>query len=128
MAVRRYLGVDYGTVRIGLAIAEDDVRVARPWQIIEPAQPQAARQIQQIVKDEHITTLVVGLPRSLAGDDTQQTVLTRRFASALQALGLDVQLQDEADTSQLARQRQPKQKRVDAEAAAIILQDYLEQL
>lgn len=125
---RRYLGVDYGDQRIGLAIAEEDVKVARPWRILEPQRHTAAQEVKQLAEDERITEVIVGLPRNLAGEETPQTAVARRFAAQLTNLGLNVVLQDEAGTSELAHEQYPKQKHIDAEAAAIILQDYLEEL
>ncbi len=123
---RRYLGVDYGSQRIGLAIADEVVLVARPWQVIEVGQSSAPKLVADLARAEQVTDLVVGLPRSLDGQDTAQTAEVRRFAKELESTGLPIILQDEADTSHLAKQRNPDKHRIDAEAAAIILQDYLE--
>ena len=125
---KRYLGVDYGDKRIGLAIAEDDVKVARPLQIIEPGQQSVTASLGDVVKSEGITDIVLGLPRNLDGDDTAQTGQVRSFARELESLGLPVTFQDEAATSKVARQQYPGKTPIDAEAAAIILQDYLENL
>ncbi len=117
---RRWLGIDYGGRRIGLAIAEEGIKVARPLTIVS-----SLDELKKIVTEQAVTDLVLGLPRSLDGNDTDQTKAVRTFATQLQSLNLPLTFQDEAGTS-------PKQKSksapVDDQAAAIILQDYLDSL
>lgn len=119
-----YLGVDYGEKRIGLAIARG-VRIAQPYMVI-PNDDNAAGRLAAVVADEDIGEVVWGLPRGLDGQDTAQTVEAR--AAALRLMPeIPCHFQDEAVTSELARERGAKNKgEVDAEAAAIILQDYLD--
>jgi putative Holliday junction resolvase len=83
-----------------------------------------------------IETVVVGLPRRLGGEDTHETASARDFADALRQLaGMDVHLQDERLTSHEAErrlaEREPdwrrRKDRIDAVAAAIILQDFLDE-
>lgn len=104
------------------------MRVARPWQTIENHGASASDLLRSIVEGERITDIVLGLPRSLEGNDTPQTAVVRRFAAQLQQLERPITLQDEADTSNLAGQGRKSKAAVDAEAAAMILQDYLETL
>jgi len=125
VAKHHYLGVDYGEARIGLALANDDARVARPLKIIEVGRTPTVEVFKNLIHAHNITDIVLGLPRNLDGDDTEQTRLVRRFATELERLGLPVILQDEAGTSEQAQAENPGQKYIDAEAAAIILQDYL---
>ncbi len=117
---RRYLGVDYGAKRIGLAVADEGLKVARPLSIVT-----SVDQLKAVIKAEAITDIVLGLPRNLDGDDTPQTKIIRDFAMELEQLGLPLTLQDEAATSLAAHGS--GHQRVDDQAAAIILQDYLEQ-
>lgn len=125
MARHNYLGVDYGEVRIGLALANDKARLARPLQIIERGRTPVVEVFKNLIHAHSITDIVVGLPRNLDGDDTAQTKVVRQFVTELDRLGLPVILQDEAATSELAREQNPGKQHIDAEAAAIILQDYL---
>ncbi len=85
--------------------------------------------------DPHLDQIVVGLPRRLNGGDTDQTPLVRRFVTILAELtGLPVDMQDERLTSVEAEARlavresdwRKRKKLVDAEAASIVLQDYLD--
>jgi putative Holliday junction resolvase len=141
----RVLGVDYGARRIGLAVSDDTAMLARPWQTIDagrtPAESAAAvqRALEEArrVDDETaaVGSIVVGLPRRLIGDDNEQTQPARQFAEALgQLTGLAVHLQDERLSSHEAESRlavrekdwRRRKARLDAVAAAVILQDYLD--
>jgi putative Holliday junction resolvase len=117
---RRWLGIDYGARRIGVAIADEGLRVARPLAVVS-----SLDELKQIIIKQSATDLVLGLPRSLDGGDTTQTAEVRSFGQQLRALGLPVSLQDEAGTSPA---QQSKSKAVDDAAAAIILQDFLDNL
>jgi putative holliday junction resolvase len=145
LSVVRWLGVDYGRKRIGLALSDAGAELARPWLTVAggPNPVASARvvqaEIERFVRDtlgeDRIDGVVVGLPRRLNGEDNAQTASARRFAAALgQASGLPVHLQDERLTSHEADMRLSEHERdwrvrkakLDAAAAAIILQDYLD--
>lgn len=130
-----YLGVDYGQKRWGVAVGDDESRVARPLETIAGDQPEALERLRQLCGDHQAASLVLGLPRGLDGQDTAQTAMVRQVATEWQeVLGVPVVLQDEAVTSELAAERLKQQGAstaggaIDREAAAIILQDYLEAL
>lgn len=122
----RYLGVDYGLRRVGLAASEGEL--SSPLTTIEVKNLQDATQkVSQFASINEFTKIVVGLPEGKIG----QTVLG--FVKALKKLGLDVETADETLSSQLATQQmirsnipQKARRRNDAEAAAIILQNYLD--
>jgi putative holliday junction resolvase len=141
----RVLGVDYGRRRIGLALSDPSATLARPWRTIDAgATPHAsASDVAALVTDaahmdepsDAIAAIVVGLPRRLSGEDTHDTAGARQFAEALRTLArVDVHLQDERLTSREAEsrlaEREPdwrrRKARLDAAAAAIILQDFLD--
>jgi putative Holliday junction resolvase len=139
----RVLGVDYGAKRIGLALSDYTGTLARPWQMVpSPGGPRlAAKAVAEVVAalrksdDPDLDRIVVGLPRRLNGDDTDQTPLVRQFVAALaDVTGLPVDIQDERLTSVEAESRlaaretdwRERKKLVDAEAASIFLQDYLD--
>jgi putative Holliday junction resolvase len=128
--VRRYLGIDYGAKRVGLARADDDGRLAQPFKTVPPAEL-----VPTIQQEGPFDVLVVGWPRNLDGAETPQSLAVRRFADdRLSNLGAEVAFQDEAGTSSVARERleasgkKYKPEQIDAEAASIILQDYLDNL
>lgn len=127
---KRYLGVDYGSRRVGLATADDAGRLATPLKTISPAEL-----VGVITGEGPFAAVVVGLPRSLDGADTPQTLAVRRFTDdVLGRLDIEVVFQDEAGTSGVAEDRLQEagrpytREQIDAEAAAIILQDYLDAL
>ena len=144
----RVLGVDVGTRRLGLALSDPSGSLARPWQTIQAgATPRAsAEAVAALVRPssfndldagdtEGIGVIVVGLPRRLNGDDTHQTALAREIAATLTELtGLTVHLQDERLSSLEAESRlalrekdwRKRKEKLDAAAAAVILQDYLD--
>lgn len=138
----RVLGVDFGQRRIGLALSDDTALLARPWQTIAagatPADSAVAvADVVRLAGDVGpIAEIVVGLPRRLNGADTDQTEPARAFARALEArTGLAVHLQDErlssheADARLAERERDWRKRKaqLDAAAAAIVLQDYLDE-
>ncbi len=138
----RLLGVDYGAKRLGLALSDGTGLLARPWQTVPacatPAASAAAVARLLATGGEEageVGAVVVGLPRRLSGEDTEATPAVRAFAGELAGLtGLSVHLQDERLTSIEAESRlavterdwRVRKQRLDAAAAAIILQDYLD--
>lgn len=129
--MKKYLGIDYGAKRIGLATGDDEAKLASPLSTVGPAE------LAEVIKHEGpFDAVVVGLPRSLDGAETAQTLAVRRFTDDVlwRKLRIEPVFQDEAGTSQVAEERlkelgKPYEKAdIDAEAAAIILQDYLDSL
>lgn len=128
--MKNYLGIDVGSRRVGLAIGNDDTKLAQPFRTIAPAEL-----AHVIVSEGPFAGVIVGLPRNLAGFDTPQTLAVRRYADdMLSRIGIDPIYQDEAATSQVAEERLKASGKtyvkadIDAEAASIILQDYLDSL
>lgn len=108
-------------------------RIAAPLVTLQVDGTEIIR-LQQLILVHDITGLVVGLPRNQAGEETAQSQSVRDFAtSQLLAFGLPVYFQDESVTTVLAKQHLALRKKtfskeeIDAHAAAIILQDRLEQ-
>ena len=131
---RIYVGFDMGSERIGVAVGDSVARLARPLPTIR-VDGQEAEVVRHIVMNEGVTDVVVGRPRNQAGDTTPQTQLVEQTAAHLLAgLGLPTHWQDESLTSVIAEERLAARRRpfhkadIDAEAAVIILQDYLDQL
>lgn len=137
----RALGIDFGARRIGLALSDATGLLASPWKTIDGGSPEAAAaQISAIAAElaadsDGLSALVVGLPRRLDGSDNGQTPLVRVLAAELARLsGLPVILQDERLTSHEADARlalrerdwRKRKAKLDAVAASIILQDYLD--
>ena len=142
----RALGVDFGQKRLGLALSDASGTLARPWKTIPAGTTPAASAALMAslldtssdpdLLDAPVDVIVVGVPRRLNGDDTDQTRSAREFAAALRAaISLQVHEQDERLTSheadRLLAAREPdwrrRKEKLDAAAAAVILQDYLDQ-
>lgn len=122
--------LDVGERRIGVAMADTIVRIAVPYDTIE-VDGTEVRQIAELAIRNNARTIIVGFPRNQQGEATAQSAFAETFAGKLADIA-KVVFQDESLTSVIAEQRlkargKPYQKGdIDKEAAAIILQDYLE--
>ena len=129
----RIIGLDVGTKRIGIAKADTSVRIAIPNGFVL-VNGQEIPEILRIARLNDTNFFVVGLPRSNDGNETAQSAYARKFADTLAASmpGARIYFQDESLTSVVAEERLKKRKRnfekgeIDAEAASIILQDFIE--
>ncbi|BDG06129.1 Holliday junction resolvase RuvX [Anaeromyxobacter oryzae] len=132
----RTLGVDLGRVRIGLAVSDDVLRTARALTVItRRGEPRDLAAIAEIARDYEVTRAVLGLPLNMDGTEGASARLARAFAPKLAAaLGVPVELFDErlssfeAETRLRDRGVSSKDARsmIDAEAAAVILQGWLD--
>jgi putative Holliday junction resolvase len=135
--------VDVGARRVGLAISDASRTLARPLETITVANEadavdRVARRIDELdQEDEGIATIVVGMPSSLDGAPTPQTAQVLAFIALLKArTALPIATEDERLTSReaesrLARREKDWRKRkaqLDAAAAAVFLQDYLDRM
>jgi putative Holliday junction resolvase len=129
---KTYLALDVGEKRIGVAVAHGDVRIAVPLETVEVNGGEIAR-IEKLIKLEGASTIVVGYPRNQSGEATAQTAYVEAFVKQLGGIVPEIIFQDESLTSVLAEQHLSASKKsyskgdIDAKAAALILQDYLEQ-
>ena len=138
----RVLGIDYGARRIGLALSDATATLASPWRMLQRP-PSEAETLRLLIgeittlknQDDGLEAVVVGWPRRLDGSATDQTPIVETFARSLKAqIDVPVVLQDERLSSteaesRLARREKDWRKRkqqLDAAAAAVILQDYLD--
>ncbi len=138
----RVLGIDYGARRIGLALSDATATLASPWRMLQRP-PSEADTLHMLITEimslkneaDGLAAVVVGWPRRLDGSPNDQTPVVQRFAQSLKAtIDVPVILQDERLSSteaeaRLARREKDWRKRkqqLDAAAAAIILQDYLD--
>jgi len=131
MKTRSYVCLDVGEKRIGVAVADSAVRIAVAFTTIE-VDGNELKAIADIVIREGADTIIVGYPRNQMGESTAQTNYVENFANDLADIAENVIFQDESLTSVLAEQQLAAHKKpyakgdIDALAAAIILQDYLE--
>lgn len=121
----RYLALDVGDRRIGLAVGDDAFGLTRALPTLRRSRRLAAdiERITSIARGEEVEALVVGLPLTLRGESGPQAERIRRFAAALAPVGLPVQLHDERDTTVEALRRGAADP--DAGAARVLLEDFL---
>jgi putative Holliday junction resolvase len=130
---KSFLALDVGEKRIGVAVGDSNIRIAVPLETVAVDGDELSR-IARIAVDENIDTIVVGYPRNQSGEATAQTAYAEAFAKKVVDIAPKVVFQDESLTSVLAEQRLQLHKKaytkadIDAQAAAIILQDYMEQV
>ena len=132
----RLAGIDFGTVRIGIAVTDPDQRLASPYEIYHRRSPAAdAQYFQRLVQEERAVGFVIGLPVLASGEESQKSLEARAFGDWLSGLtGLPVRFYDERYTSVLADQslldaqltRKQRKARLDKVAAQLILAAYLE--
>ncbi|MDO4773571.1 MAG: Holliday junction resolvase RuvX [Candidatus Saccharibacteria bacterium] len=130
MAAKNLLALDVGEKRIGMAMADTSVKIAVPFGYLENTETVMA-QLAEVLLRHDINTVVVGYPRNQSGEPTAQTAFVEAFVADMADLEIDADIvyQDESLTSVQAEQRLGRVKdkgEIDAEAASIILQDYLE--
>ncbi len=129
--IKNFLAIDYGDSRIGLAIANSIAKLASPLVTLSN-DDQFMSQLTKIIADNQINEIVIGLPRDMKGNETEQTKKTRLFTDTIKKhLSLDVYMIDEAGTSikaeaELKNRRKSYQKSdIDSLAATYILEDFL---
>jgi putative Holliday junction resolvase len=131
----RYLAIDYGTKRTGLAICDSAETIASPLTVIR-GQKELLKRIAEVIETENVNAVVLGLPLNMDGSQGAQTKLVLKFAEQLKDhLNIPVHLQDERLSSFGAEEkltsanytRGKRKKRLDAVAAAEILEAFLEQ-
>lgn len=126
-----FIGLDIGEKRIGVASADNEVRIAFPVATVLVDGLEVYR-LREIVTEIEPSVLVVGYPRNQKGEATAQTATIVEFTKQLEVLKVPIVFQDESLTSVLAEQYLKRTKKnytksdIDSHAAAIILGDYLE--
>lgn len=126
------MALDYGAARVGVALADTQIKIAIPYGVLDNNE-QLLSEILRLALDNKITKIVVGYPRNQSGEPTAQTAIVEQFFKQLEVVfDGEVVFKDESLTSVLAEQRLKSYKKpyakgdIDAHAAAIILEDYLE--
>jgi putative holliday junction resolvase len=136
----RILAIDYGERRIGVAMSDPSATIAQPWPTLirRAGKRPPVSKILEIITNNEIEAVVVGLPLALSGEDTDWTRNVREFAQTLQTRsGVTVELFDERMTSVqaersvrelgLKKSQREQKERIDSAAAMILLQLYLDQ-
>ena len=120
----RYLALDVGDRRIGLAVGDVDGGIARPLRTLRRRGVDAdVRAIADVARREEASALLIGMPLTLRGEEGPQATRVRRFAEACASLGLPIELHDERFTTSEAQLRGAPDD--DAGAASILLEEFL---
>ena len=132
----RYLALDHGTKRIGVAVSDELKMIAQPLEYIftEPFEEFLAR-LRQVIAEKEVELLFVGMPRNMDGTFGPAAEKVREFIAALTPeISVPIKTLDERLTSAQANRvllqgnvrRADRKQKVDAMAAAILLQSYLD--
>jgi len=132
----RVAGIDFGTVRIGIAVSNPERTIASPLEnYTRRGMEQDARRFRRLIEEERVALFVVGLPIHLDGDESPKSREAREFGRWLgETTGVPVEFFDERFTSVEAEQallaadmtRKRRKRRLDMLAAQIMLSGYLE--
>jgi putative holliday junction resolvase len=132
----RFLGVDHGGKRVGVALSDEDGRFAQPHRTLEsPSQDVLVRELAALARAEKVEEIVVGLPLHLDGSEGASARRARRFAERVhQAASIPIVFWDERLTTAAADRvldeagvnKRARKTMVDRVAAAILLQSYLD--
>lgn len=133
MSLGNTLAIDVGEKRVGLAMAHSDVRVPIVLPTLLNEGDMIWDKLRNVIDENDIEQIVIGLPRGLEGQETDQTKIVREFAkTASEKLGLPIEMQDEALTSVNAEKilsssgKSFNKSDIDGLAASYILADYLD--
>jgi putative Holliday junction resolvase len=137
----RVLGVDYGKRRVGLALSDPTATIAQPLTVLvrRAGKRPPVQAVVELVAQHEVAHLVVGLPLTLEGDESAWSGEVRDFGEKVAArAGIGVTFADERLSSVAAeravrslglpRGKREQKERIDAAAAVIILQGYLDQM
>ena len=132
----RVVGIDYGTVRVGIAWSDPDRTIASPYEnYTRRSEAQDAKYFRQLAEQERVALFVVGLPVHLDGRESEKSLEARAFGQWLdEQTGVDVLFYDERFTSAEAEEaligaemtKKRRKKRLDMLAAQIMLTAFLE--
>ena len=135
--VQRILGIDFGTSRIGLSLSDPLLILAQPYETLKN-DSETMRRIVDIVEREQVGQVIVGMPLNLKGQKGKKALEVEQFVSRLKEhLRVEVMVWDERFTTLMAHQtlrrmgtkkrdRETNKGRIDAMAASLLLQSYLD--
>lgn len=123
----RILGIDFGTRRVGVALSDDAGTMAFPHATLD-ADNNIIEKIRALCEREGVGKIVIGLPQAPGSmSDTAMTARVRAFGESLKKIGLPIEFESEFfSTGEAKDSGATKKEHIDASAAAIILQSYLE--
>ena len=136
MDVSRILSIDFGKIRIGLAISDPLKIIARPLMVLKNNGEDSLKKIAEIISENHVEKIVIGLPLNLEGEETIRSGEVRKFADALKSkTDVGIEFWDERYSSieaeevlkELGYTVKESRSNVDKIAAAVILKNFLVQ-
>ena len=132
----RILGIDFGSVRVGLSLSDLTQTIAKPFDTIKYKNlDDLLSQLKIIIDNNQVNKLVIGIPLNMKGQDTKQTLKVKDFVSFLkQNISIEIRLIDERLSSIEAEKTMHKmniktghnKSDIDKIAASVILQEYLD--
>lgn len=132
----RVLGIDYGTVRVGLAISDPMGIIAHPLETIQVTSlKKTVEAIAAVIEKNKVEKVVVGLPKHMSGDESESSKKARELGTALQErVKIPLAYYDERMSTCAAERamidadvsRKKRREKIDTVAASIILQSYLD--
>jgi putative Holliday junction resolvase len=128
MTATRILGIDYGTKRIGVALSDVGAQFGQPYSVIKNSKStkdEVLAKILDIIKTEQVAEVVIGESKDFKGQDNVVMSEIRDFKKTLEKF-VPVIFEPEFLTSHQAQYFQGKHDLLDASAAALILQSYLD--
>ena len=132
----RVLAIDHGSKRMGIALSDETATIAQPLEFI-PAEPfnDFLARLKQLIVEKQVDQILVGMPRNMDGSYGPAALKVQEFVAVLkETIAVPIKTWDERLTSAQANRmliqadvrRDKRKQRVDAAAAAILLQSYLD--
>jgi putative holliday junction resolvase len=121
----RYLGIDYGSKRVGIALSDEKGEFAIPFMVLKNSKT-IVSEILDIAEENKVEVMVMGESRDYKGEPNKIHESSLEFKKKLEGEGYIVELEPEFMTSMHAEKLQGKHDKLDASAAALILQSYLD--
>ncbi|MEK7481013.1 MAG: Holliday junction resolvase RuvX [Patescibacteria group bacterium] len=122
----KYLGIDFGTKRVGVAISDAEGKIAFPRAVLKNDEHVFER-LREMAEKEGVEMVVVGLPKALSGEETAMTKQVREFIAQLRNHRFLVVEEDEIFSTKMVKDNAARELR-DAAAAALILQQYIDRI
>lgn len=121
----RYLAIDFGSKRVGLALSDEGGILGFPYKTIE--NKDIIKILKEIIKKEEVGKIILGLPLNFQMEETEQTQKVRRFKDLLERnINTPIEYENELLTTAQAKKSGIADKHIDASSAALILQSYLD--
>lgn len=126
----RYLGIDFGEKRIGLAVSDPGGKIAFPRNILlNSGNSRLGDQLKAFIAEEKISKIVIGLPLDLDQKETKESREARKFVTWLGTItSIPIVFENEMLTSRMADHPGVAAHKIDAASAALILQSFLDKV